>query len=313
MEFITRSHDISSHGTYPGARPIEQLIKNGFVLLDKWPGPTSRDVASTVKKILGAEKAGHSGTLDPSVSGVLPVCLDNATKVMPALQGLDKEYVGVMRLHKDVGEKELRSAASKFVGKIKQTPPVRSAVARRERERNIYSFDILEINGRDVLFRINCQAGTYVRVVCHQLGKLTGGANMTELRRTKVGAFSEEKLVRIQDIADAYHDWKESGDERIRELVLPVEEAVEHIKKIIIKDSAVFSTASGSPLYSTGISRLEKGITTGEMTAIFTLKGELVALGTAKTDSSQMQKKTLAAKVDRVVIDKNAYPKMHSL
>src|SRR3989338_21433 len=232
---------------------------------------------------------------------------------MPALQGLDKENFCIMHIDQDVDDKQIIDAAKKFVGKIKQTPPVSSAVARRERERNVYSFDILEINGRDALFRISCQAGTYVRVVCHQLGKLIGGANMTELRRTRVGSFGEEKCVRVQDIADAYHDWKENGDERIRDFVLPVEKAVEHIKKIIIKDSSVFSVASGSPLYSTGISRLEKGIATGEMVAIFTLKGELVALGTAKTDSSQMQKKTAAVKIDRVVIDKNAYPKMHSL
>jgi H/ACA ribonucleoprotein complex subunit 4 len=184
---------------------------------------------------------------------------------MPALQGLDKEYVGIMRLHKDVSRKDLEAAAKKFIGKIKQMPPVRSAVARKERERTVYKFDILEVEGRDVLFRISCQAGTYVRVVCHQIGKEIGGANMTELRRTKVGHFSEEKAVRIQDIADAYHDWKESGDERIRDFVLPVEKAVEHLKKIIIKDSAVFSTASGSPLYSTGISRLEKNISSANL------------------------------------------------
>lgn len=307
MEFITKSYDISTHGTYPGARPIEQLIQNGFVLLDKWPGPTSRDVASTLKKILGANKAGHSGTLDPGVSGVLPICLDNATKIMPALQGLDKEYVCIMHLHKDVSEKEIIGAAKKFVGKIKQTPPVRSAVARKERERTVHSFDILEIDGRDVLFRISCQAGTYVRVVCHQLGKLIGGANMTELRRTKVAHFGEEKCVRIQDIADAYHDWKESGSDKIRDYVLPVEKAVEHLKKIIVKDSAVFSVASGSPLYSTGASRVQKDIAAGEMVAIFTLKGELVGLGTAKMPSEQMQRKGIAAKIDRVLIDKAGY------
>lgn len=307
MEFITNSHDIATRGTYPGARPIGQLIQSGFVLLDKWPGPTSRDVASTVKKILGATKAGHSGTLDPSVSGVLPICLDNATKVMPALQGLDKEYVGVMKLHKETSEAELRAACKKFVGKIKQTPPVRSAVARRERERTVHSFDILEINGHDVLFRISCQAGTYVRVVCHQIGKLIGGANMTELRRTRVGPFTEEKCSRIQDIADSYAEWKENGSSEIRNFVLPVEFAVNHLKKIIIKDSSVYSVASGSPLFTTGISRMEKGIFEGAMIAIFTLKGELVAIGTAKMPSDQMGRKGIAAKPDRVVIDKAGY------
>ena len=307
MEFIIKSNDISMRGTYPGARPIDQLLKSGFVLLDKWPGPTSRDVASTVKKILGASKAGHSGTLDPGVSGVLPVCVDNATKVMPALQGLDKEYVGVMRLHKDLPLEDVKAAAKRFVGKIKQMPPVRSAVARRERERTVYSFDILEVDGRDVLFRISCQAGTYVRVVCHQIGMRIGGANMTELRRTKVGPFDESRCTRIEDLSDAYVEWKKSGSEEIRNIVLPVEEAVEHIKKIIIKDSSVFSVASGSPLYSTGISRMEKEIAEGETVVILTLRGELVALGTATTTSDGMMRKGLAAKVDRVILDKSGY------
>jgi len=237
----------------------------------------------------------------------LPICLDNATKIMPALQGLDKEYVGIMHIHQDVDEQAIHAAAKKFVGKIKQTPPVRSAVVRKERERTVHSFDVLEIGGRDVLFRIACEAGTYVRVVCHQIGKLIGGANMTELRRTRVGPFGEEKCIKIQDIADSYAEWKENSSDKIRDFVLPVEEAVEHIKKIIIKDSSVFSVASGSPLYSTGISRLEKNIAAEEMVAIFTLKGELVALGTARMDSEQMRKKGMAAKIDRVIIDKAPY------
>ena len=239
------------------------------------------------------------------MSGLLPICLDNATKVMPALQGLDKEYVGVMQLHKDTQHEQLEAAAKKFVGKIKQMPPVRSAVARRERERNVYSFDIIEVDGRDVLFRINCQAGTYVRVVCHQIGRLIGGANMSELRRTRVGPFSEDSAVRMEDLADAHVE-----GESIRDFVLPVEEAVEHIKKIIIKDSSVFSVASGSPLYSTGISRIEKDITEGQLVAILTLRGELVALGTASMTSQEMMKKGLAVKIDRVIIDRKLYPKM---
>lgn len=248
---------------------------------------------------------------NPGVSGVLPLALDRATKIMPALQGLDKEYVGIMRLHKDTPESELQKAVKKFIGKIKQTPPVRSAVARRERERTVYSLDILEVDGRDVLFRIKCQAGTYIRVVCHQVGKEIGGANMTELRRTAVGRFDEKMLVRMEDLSDAYHDWKSNGNDRIRDLVLPVEAAVEHIPKIIIKDSAVFAVASGSPLYSTGISKLSKGITPEELVAILTLKGELVALAkSAMTSEEMMRRKGLAAKTDSVIISRDVYPKM---
>ena len=239
------------------------------------------------------------------------MAMDRATKIMPALQGLNKEYVGVMKLHKNVAEDALQKAVKKFTGKIKQTPPVRSAVARRERERTVHSLEILEIDGREVLFKISCEAGTYVRVVCHQIGKEIGGANMTELRRTKVGRFDEKSLVRMEDLADAYHDWQSNGNDRIRDMVLPVEAAVEHIPKIIIKDSAVFAIASGSALYTGGISKLSNNINSEELVAILTLKGELVALAKSVMKSEEMmRKKGLAAKTDSVIISRDVYPKM---
>lgn len=310
-EFLARSHDVSGRGEYPGARPVEKLIKNGLLVLDKWAGPTSHDVSAQVKKIFGISKAAHAGTIDPQVSGVLPILLGNAVKVMPALQRQDKEYVGVMRLHKDVDDDALNSVVKKFVGEIKQTPPVRSAVARKERKRKVYYFDILERNGRDTLFRTGVEAGTYIRVICHAIGKELGGAHMAELRRTKAGQFDEKQAVKMQDVVDAYADWKESGDEKIREFLLPVESAVEHLKKIIVKDSAVWSVSQGSPLYSQGISRVQKGIEFGETVAVMTLKGELVALAkAAMTTDEAMRKKGIAAKTDRVIIEKGIYPRM---
>ncbi len=311
-EFLIRSDDIAGeYGEYPGARSVDDLTKNGVIILDKWCGPTTHDVAGMIKKLLGLSKTGSAGTLDPAVSGVLPVTLENACKVIPALQKQDKEYVGVMYLHKDVGEAELRKAVSKFVGKIRQTPPVRSAVARRERERIVYSFDILEIDNRNVLFKINCQAGTYVRVVCHQIGQEIGGAHMKELRRIKAGIFDERFLVRMHDLANAHSDWKENGSEKIRNYILPVESAVEHLGKIIIKDSAVYSVSAGSPVYTTGICKISKSIKKGELVAILTLKGELVALAIADMNAEEMMKrKGLAAKTDRVIIDRKLYPRM---
>jgi len=245
------------------------------------------------------------------VSGVLPITLENACKVIPALQGFDKEYVGVMHLHKEISEKNLRDAVKKFVGDVKQKPPVRSAVARRERTRRVYSFNVLEINGKDVLFLAKVQAGTYIRVLCHDIGKEIGGAHMAELRRTKAGAFSEQQATKMHELADAYAFWKENGDESIRNYVLPVEAAVEHLKKVVVKDSAVFSIVSGTPLYTQGISRIEKGIEKDNMIAIMTLKGELVALAKANMSSVEMLKrKGLAAKIDRVIMEKGIYPKM---
>ena len=128
MQFITRSEAIGKMGTYPGARPVDELLKNGIVILDKWSGPTSHDVAATVKKTLGLAKTGHAGTLDPMVTGVLIITLDNACKVIPALQGQDKEYTGIMRMHRDVSKEELRTAVSKFIGKIRQRPLFSSSI-----------------------------------------------------------------------------------------------------------------------------------------------------------------------------------------
>ena len=306
--FLTKTNDVAGHGVYPGARPIEELLRNGIIILDKWSGPTSHDVAATVKKTLGLSKVGHGGTLDPMVTGVLTVTLENACKVIPALQHLDKEYIGVMRLHKDVERKELDSAVSKFIGKIKQMPPKRSAVARKERERTVHSLDIIEVDGRDVLFKINCEAGTYVRVVCHDIGKMIGGANMSELRRTKTGRFTEEQSVKMEDLADAYAEWKENGSEEIRDYVLPVEAAIEHLPKIIVKDNAVYSIANGSPVYTPAISKISDDVAKGALTAIISLRGELVALAYADMDAREaLARKGIAAKTDRVIINKGLY------
>ena len=237
--------------------------------------------------------------------------LENAVKVVPALQKQDKEYVGIMKLHKDVDDAKLSAIVKKFTGQIRQMPPVRSAVARKERTRKVHYFEILEKDNRDVLFRIGCEAGTYVRVICHDIGKQAGGAHMAELRRTKAGRFGEKQAAKMQDIVDAYAEWKESGSEKIRDFVLPVEEAVEHVKKIIVKDSAVYSVSQGSPLYSQGISRIQKGIEKEELVAVMTLKGELVSLSkAAMTSEEMMNKKSVAAKTDRVIIEKGIYPKM---
>lgn len=306
--FLVRSEDVASRGEYPGTRPVERLFRNGMIILDKWPGPTSHDVSSQVKKIFGLKKAAHAGTLDPQVSGVLPMLLDNAVKLMPALQRQDKEYAGIMKLHRDVDDAKLAAAVKKFVGEIRQTPPVRSAVARRERSRRVYYFDVLERSGRDVLFRTGVEAGTYIRAICHQIGREVGGAHMAELRRTRAGRFGEERAARMQDVVDAYADWKESGSEKIRDFVLPVEAAVEHLKKIIVKDSAVWAVSQGSPLYAQGISRVQKGIEKDELVAVMTLRGELVSLSRAAITAEEMvRKRGMAAKTDRVIIEKGLY------
>lgn len=291
-------------------RSVSELLHSGLIILDKWPGPTSHDVTATVRNALGARKAGHSGTLDPGTSGVLPVALDNACKLIPALQRLDKEYVAVMRLHKDVSDAQLRQAIRKLTGDIRQVPPVKSAVARKERTRTVHSIELLDRMERNVCIRVRCQAGTYIRKLVDSIGKVLGsGAHMAELRRTAVGNFAESQAVRIQDVVDAYVFWKENGSEGIRNYILPAEAAVRHLGKIVIKDSAIASVLNGSPLYVQGVHECSSTLAEGELVALMSSEGELVALARAEDVT---RKRGIAAKTDRVIMEKGAYEKRYA-
>ena len=314
MWLIRCEEEAGEYGKSPAERSVEEHIKNSVVIVDKHSGPTSHQITAWVKEIFGVKKAGHAGTLDPKVTGVLPVALENATKAMPVLMGLDKEYVGVMHLHREMDEEILRRViVEKFVGKIVQIPPVKSAVARVPRERKIYYFDILEIEGKDVLFKIGCEAGTYVRKVIHDLGVQLGvGAHMKELRRTKVGNFSEDEAHSLVKIRDAYEFWKEGEESLIRKVLIPIEYAIAHVKKVFVKDSAVYPITCGAPVYVKGITRVQEGIEKGEIVAVFSLKDELIALGIAKMNSEEMvnRKKGIAVRTDRVFMEKGTYPKI---
>ena len=300
-----------NYGKRPDERSVEELIKSSVIIVDKHTGPTSHQVTAWVKEIFSAKKAGHAGTIDPAVTGVLPVALENATKAMPVLMGLEKEYVGVMHLHKQIDENLLRQTCLDFVGKIVQVPPVKSAVARRPREREIKFFDILEIEGKDVLFKVGCEAGTYVRKLVHDFGKKIGiGAHMTELRRTRAGNFTEDQAHGLVEIKDAYEFWKDGDEKPLRKILIPVEHAILHVKKVFVKDSAIDSICHGSPVFVSGIIRIQEGIVKGEAVAIYSLKEELVALGIAKMSSEEMyeKKKGLAIRTDRVFMEIGTYP-----
>lgn len=246
------------------------------------------------------------------MSGVLAIALENATKLMPILLSSKKEYVALMNIHKELPEEKIRKVCEEFVGKILQTPPKKSAVARKERQREIYYLSILEISERDVLMLVGCEAGTYIRKLCSDIGKKLGtGAHMQELRRTRAGAFVEKQAVSLQDLKDAYEFYKEGNEEPLRSMIYPMETAADSIRNVVVKDSAIHNIASGAPVYANGISRLEEDIEKGDLVGIFSLKGELVGIGFAEMDSKKMleSKKGVAIKTDRVLIDRNLYPK----
>jgi H/ACA ribonucleoprotein complex subunit 4 len=307
MSWLIKKQEASltPFGTYPGARTLEDHIKNGIIILDKPSGPSSHQIDRWVKDILKIDKCSHGGTLDPRVSGVLVIALENATKLMPILLSSKKVYVGIIHLHKDIEIEKIKEAFENFIGKVKQLPPVKSAVARREREREIYYLELLEIKGRNILFQIECEAGFYVRRFADDLGKrLKIGAHLQELRRTKSGNFSEDQTTTLQELFDA------AGDERkLKEIILPMEMAVESVAKVIVSDNAIENICNGAPLAIGGIVRLEDKIKKGDWTAIFSLKGELVAIGKALLSSKEILEKNkgLAVKTDRVLMKKGTY------
>jgi len=301
-------------GCIPENRSAKELINYGIVNIDKPSGPTSHQVSDYVQKILKISKAGHSGTLDPGVTGVLPLALGRATRVVQLLLTAGKEYVALMHVHKDVSKDKIIQTCSEFVGKIQQIPPIKSSVKRRKRQRSIYYINILEINERDVLFKVGCEAGTYIRKLIHDIGKKLGcGAHMAELRRTKAGPFNEiTNLVTMQDLTDAFYYFNEEDNEKyIRYCIQPIEKAVGHLAKIYVLDSAVDSLCHGANLNLPGISELDSGIEKEDIVAIMTLKKELVGYGAAKMSSNDMLgEKGLAVKIDKVFMLPGTYPKI---
>jgi H/ACA ribonucleoprotein complex subunit 4 len=219
-----------------------------------------------------------------------------------------------MHIHADIKEEKIREVCKSFTGNITQLPPLKSAVKRQERERSIYYLDILEIDGREVLFKVGCQAGTYIRKLCYDIGKKLGcGAHMAELRRTKAGPFDESTLTTLQQLQDAYITWKEEGKEdALRKCILPVEQGVKHLPKIWVTEFTVDSLCHGAALKIPGIAKLDDGIREKDVVAIMTLRGELIALGNAKLTTKEIfrKEKGIAATVDSVFMEVGTYPKM---
>lgn len=267
---------------------LDELLNCSFVVVDKPRGPSSHEVAAYARKILGVEKSGHSGTLDPNVSGVLPVGLGKGTRLLPYVTTKDKKYVCVMKTARELPESEIISLFKRFTGTITQTPPKMSAVAKKPRKRKVYYINALEIMPKKVLFEVHCEAGTYVRVIVSEFGRFCGGAEMLELRRISVGHITEAQAHSLQEITDAMWLAREKRDESaIRKILVPASEALS-LRKMVLQDSAVEAVCAGSPLYAPGVSSCDGGISAGEFVALTTLKGELIGVGRAALSSEKM-------------------------
>ncbi|MEE8180550.1 MAG: RNA-guided pseudouridylation complex pseudouridine synthase subunit Cbf5, partial [Nitrosopumilaceae archaeon] len=280
------------YGTYYDKRNIEQLLNYGLIILDKPPGPTSHEVVAWCKRILKIPKIGHSGTLDPQVTGVLPLGLGEATKALGVLLLGPKEYHALGRLHSLPTKEKLDDVLNQFTGEIFQKPPQRSAVLRRTRTRKIFEIELLEQKERLILLRVLCEAGTYIRKLFYDIGEILGpGATMVELRRSIVMQFSEwDHLVTMHELADAFATWDEKKDDsKLLKLIQPIEHVFSEIKSVVIRDSAIDSMCHGAQLAVPGILEISYNLKKEDLVAIYSQKGEIVALAEALMSESEIQ------------------------
>ena len=260
----------------------------GIIVIDKPKGPSSHEVAAWVGKMLGCQ-VGHAGTLDPQVSGVLLVMLGNAVRLAPLLLQHEKEYVCLMRLHKDVERERILKLAEEFTGRLYQRPPRKSAVKRALRIREIRKLEILDVEGRLVLFRVECDAGTYIRSLCHHMGLALGaGAHMQELRRTRSGAFGEGGMYTLHDVQDAAVAARTGDPSALHAMILSVDAAVPDLPTVIIRDAAIDAVSRGAQLAGVGVVSM-KEFGKGDTVAVLSQKNEFVCLGKALVPSASFK------------------------
>jgi H/ACA ribonucleoprotein complex subunit 4 len=317
-ELQTKSHDTTDpkYGHVPSERPAEQYIQYGVINLDKPAGPTSHEVAAWTKKILHLTCIGHGGTLDPKVTGILPVTLEDSTKIVQALLHSGKEYICVMKLHGDVPDADIRRVLGEFEDEILQRPPLRSSVKRQIRTRRIYYNEFIEHDGRNVLFRVGCEGGTYIRKLCFDIGEVLGvGAHMQELRRTRAGPFVETSptCVTLHDVAYWFGEYRETNDEALlHKIIQPMELSLGLVPKIIVRDSAVDALCHGASLTAPGVVSVDSGIEKDSVVAFLSLKGEAIGLGKAAISTQEILdlKHGVVASLTRVVMPRGTYPKV---
>ncbi|OEL23080.1 H/ACA ribonucleoprotein complex subunit 4 [Dichanthelium oligosanthes] len=308
-------------GHSPLKRPLAEYLRYGVINLDKPSNPSSHEVVAWIKRILRAEKTGHSGTLDPKVTGNLIVCIDRATRLVKSQQGAGKEYVCVARFHAAVPDtSRVARALESLTGAVFQRPPLISAVKRQLRVRTIYESKLLEHDPERHLavFWISCEAGTYVRTLCVHLGLLLGvGAHMQELRRVRSGILGEQdNMVTMHDVMDAMWSLDNHKDESyLRRVVMPLEVLLTSYKRLVVKDSAVNAICYGAKLMIPGLLRFDNDIETGEEVVLMTTKGEAIAIGIAEMTTSVMATcdHGAVAKIKRVVMDRDTYPRKWGL
>jgi len=302
-------------GCSPLSRPLDLYLLYGILNLDKPVNPSSHEVVSWIKRIMKLEKTGHSGTLDPKVSGCLLVCLNRATRLVKAQQSAGKEYVCIVRFHSDVGgAAKIQRGLDMLTGACFQRPPVISAVKRQLRIRTIYEAKLVEYNDKRhmAIFWTSCEAGTYIRTMCVHLGLILGvGAHMQELRRVRSGVLDENNFMcTMHDVLDAQYMYENLRDEKyMRRVVCPLELILTNYPRIVVKDSAVNAICYGAQLMIPGVLRFEKNVDVGSEIVMMTTKGEAIATGIAQMTTAviaSVDHGTVAV-IKRVIMERDTY------
>ena len=286
----------------PAERDPADLLAFGVFNLDKPPGPSAHQVTAWARDVAGVERAAHAGTLDPKVTGCLPILTGDATRLAQVFDDARKGYVAVLELHAP-RPTDFETILAEFEGPIHQKPPRKSAVARRLRTRTIHRLEALETEERRALIDVECESGTYVRKLCHDLGLALGtGANMGELRRRHTGTFDDTDLVTMQDLADAVAFWEEDGDaDLLRAVVRPAERALRGLPQLTVAPSAAAEIANGAPVYAPGVVEHDlEGADDGELVACYTPDGAAVCLGSLAGDPGADE--GLVADLERVLV-----------
>jgi H/ACA ribonucleoprotein complex subunit 4 len=310
-------------GSSPTARTLTEHLRYGVINLDKPSNPSSHEVVSWVRRILRVDKTGHSGTLDPKVTGCLIVCLNRATRLVKAQQSAGKQYVCVLKLHdalQDVAQLQ-RVLEVTLRGALFQRPPLISAVKRQLRIRTVHDSRVLEFDRdrRLAVFWISCEAGTYVRTLCVHAGLLLGtGGHMQELRRVRSGVASETDgtMVTLHDVLDAQHVYDTTRDESyLRRVVRPLEVLLTHHRRMVVKDSAVNAVCYGAKLMIPGLLRFDDDIEVNAEVVLMTTKGEAIALALAQMTTAVLATVDhgVAAKIKRVIMERDVYPRRWGL
>ena len=291
---------------------IEKIERGCFLIIDKPQGMTSHDVVNIVRKCVGIERVGHSGTLDKNVSGVLIVGIGSATRLLEYLLLSAKEYRCVMKLHQHTTVEELGKSFGHFIGKIHQTPPVKSSVKRQEREREIYSIAPIEFDQyeKTVEFFTVVERGTYIRKLCHDIGEYIGvGAHMKALRRTAVGPFriTDKNLVDLSEFENLcwklrHNLFKWNSRKKLDDILRPANELVEFIPAILANEEVSKKIQEGQKITKelcTGI-KIPKGLPVGSIVRILSNDKHLIAMGTMDTPLSNMTDDSCLIKLNKV-------------